>query len=181
MPDPLSKEHRSWLMSRIRSEDTKPEWILRCALHRLGFRFRLRDKQIPGRPDLVFPKYGAVIFVHGCFWHRHRRCKLASTPKTNAAFWEEKFARNVARDRRNRADLKKLGWRVLVVWECELLKKTVETVGKVAEWLREEDEPQPKKRKGVRYDESSVDRRAILSLAEEKVEYRLSKGRAKPE
>ncbi len=180
MPDPLSKEHRSWLMSRIRGGDTKPEWVLRCALHRLGFRFRLRDKRLPGRPDLVLPKYGSVLFVHGCFWHRHRRCRLASMPKTNEAFWEEKFARNVARDRRNRAELKKLGWRVRVVWECELLKETVETVVAAAEWLREEDGPKPERKRG-RYDGSSVDRRAILSLAHEKVEYRLSKGRTKPE
>lgn len=172
-------------MSRIRSEDTKPEWILRCALHRLGFRFRLRDKRIPGRPDLVFPKYGAAMFVHGCLWHRHRKCRQASTPKTNSAFWEEKFARNVARDRRNRAELKKLGWRVRVVWECELLKDTAATVVAAAEWLREEGpatRPQgrAKRKQQARYDESSVDRRAILSLAEEKVEYRLSKGRPKP-
>ncbi len=168
-------------MSRIRSEDTKPEWVLRCALHRLGFRFRLRDRKLPGRPDLVLPKYRAAIFVHGCFWHQHRKCREASVPKTNTAFWEEKFARNIARDRRNRTELKKLGWRVRVVWECELLKDTVATVAAAAEWLREEETAKPKKRKRVRYDESSVDRRAILLLAEEKVEYRLSKGRPKPE
>lgn len=181
MPDPLTTEQRSWLMSRIRSEDTKPEWVLRCALHRLGFRFRLRDKRLPGRPDLVFPKHGAVVFVHGCFWHRHGKCREASLPKTNTAFWQGKFERNVARDLRNRAELRKLGWRVRIVWECELLQHTVATVTRTARWLREEEDPKPTRRGSVRYDESSLDRRALLAVAEEKVEYRLSKGRAKPE
>jgi DNA mismatch endonuclease, patch repair protein len=174
MADSLSPEHRSWLMSRIRSEDTKPEWVLRSGLHRLGFRFRLRDKQIPGRPDLVFPKYGAVVFVHGCFWHRHRKCRSASVPKSNAAFWKEKFARNLARDRRNRRELRKLGWRVLVVWECELMKDTVAAIEKTAAWLREEDV------KHRLYDNSPLDRRTLLTVAEGRVGYRLSKGRTKP-
>lgn len=194
MADSISPEHRSWLMSRIRSEDTKPEWVLRSGLHRLGFRFRLRDKRIPGRPDLVLPKYRAVVFVHGCFWHRHRRCRAASVPKTNAAFWEEKFARNVARDRRNRSDLRKLGWRVLVVWECELMKDTVATIEKAAGWLREADsaaealgtmakakaKARSKRKSAARYDDPPLDRRVLLTVAEEKVGYRLSKGRRRP-
>jgi len=178
MTDSLSPEHRSWLMSRIRSEDTKPEWVLRSGLHRLGFRFRLRDRRIPGRPDLVFPKYGAVVFVHGCFWHQYCKCRSASVPKTNTAFWEEKFARNVARDRRNRAELKKLGWRVLVVWECELMNDTVATIEKTAAWLRDDDSAVwTQKTKKVRYDSSPLDRQTLIAVAEAKVEYRLSKGR----
>lgn len=168
-------------MSRIRSEDTKPEWVLRSGLHRLGFRFRLRDKRIPGRPDLVFPKFGAVVFVHGCFWHQHRKCRAASVPKSNTAFWEEKFARNLARDRRIRTELKKLGWRVLVVWECELMKDTVATVEKTAAWLRDDGPARLKsQRKPIRYDDSPLDRRSLISLAEARVEYRLSQGRRKP-
>lgn len=165
-------------MSRIRSEDTKPEWVLRSGLHRLGFRFRLRDKSLPGRPDLVFAKYGAVVFVHGCFWHRHRNCRSASVPKSNAAFWQEKFDRNVARDRRNRRQLGKLGWRVRVVWECELMKNTVATVEKTAAWLRQT--PPAAKRGGARYEDSPLDCKTLLAVAEEKVEYRLGKGRQRP-
>jgi len=107
-------------MSRIRSRDTKPEIALRKSLHRLGFRFRLHGHRLPGKPDIVLPRYRTVIFVHGCFWHRHEGCKVATTPKSNTDFWLEKFDRNVARDARNAEELAKAGWRVLVVWECDL-------------------------------------------------------------
>jgi len=89
-------------------------------MHALGFRFRLHSKGLPGKPDIVLPRYKTVIFVHGCFWHRHRGCKVATTPKTNTEFWVEKFDRNVVRDERTREQLEGLGWRVIVVWECEL-------------------------------------------------------------
>jgi len=106
-------------MSRIGSKNTKPELIVRSILHRLGYRFSLRRK-LPGRPDIVMPKYQLVIFVHGCFWHQHKRCPAGRVPKSNVAFWEEKFAKNKKRDAKVKRTLKKDGWRVHVVWECEL-------------------------------------------------------------
>lgn len=118
--DRLTTQHRSWNMSRIRGRDTRPEREVRSLLHRLGFRFRLHPRSLPGRPDVVLPKYGTVVLVHGCFWHRHARCPLAYIPKTRTQFWSQKFDVNVARDRRVVSTLRSLGWRVLVVWECEL-------------------------------------------------------------
>jgi DNA mismatch endonuclease (patch repair protein) len=107
-------------MSRIRGRDTAPELALRRALHRRGLRYRLHDAKLPGRPDIVFPSRRAVVFVHGCFWHRHDGCRIATTPKSNTAFWQAKFDRNVERDLRNCERLGELGWTVIVVWECEL-------------------------------------------------------------
>lgn len=118
--DTISKTRRSWNMSRIRGKDTSPEIAVRSSLHRLGFRFRLHVGDLPGRPDIVLSGFGTVIFVHGCFWHRHKGCRYAYTPKTQTSFWEAKFAANVARDSANKKALKKLGWRVLTVWECEI-------------------------------------------------------------
>lgn len=118
--DIMSKEKRSWIMSRIRDKNTKPERRIRSLLHDLGYRFRLHRKDLPGRPDIVLPKYQTVIFVHGCFWHRHRGCKYAYKPKSRVEFWKKKFHQNVERDRRKTKELKKLGWHVGVVWECEL-------------------------------------------------------------
>ena len=106
-------------MSRVRSRDTKPEMIVRRIAHGLGFRFRLHRKDLPGSPDIVFPQHRAVIMVHGCFWHRHPGCKYASTPTTHEEYWENKFRGNVVRDRRNETALRDLGWRVMVIWECE--------------------------------------------------------------
>jgi len=123
MADTLTKAERSALMSRIRGTNTKPEVFVRSALHRAGFRFRLHSRALPGRPDIVLPKHRTVIFVHGCFWHRHG-CSLASEPSSRKAFWREKFARNVARDKRTAAALRRAGWRVLTVWECTLRSKT---------------------------------------------------------
>lgn len=107
-------------MGLIKSEDTKPELVLRSELHRRGLRFRLGGASLPGRPDLVFPKYRSVVFVHGCFWHRHKNCRVASTPKSNTEFWIAKFNRNVARDIEVSKKLEVLGWQVIVVWECDL-------------------------------------------------------------
>ena len=118
--DTLSKAERSWNMAKIRGKDTGPERAVRSLLHRAGYRFRLHVKDLPGKPDIVLPKYHAVIFVHGCFWHRHRNCKMASIPKTHRKFWADKFARNVANDRKHLRQLRRLGWKVLVVWECQL-------------------------------------------------------------
>jgi DNA mismatch endonuclease (patch repair protein) len=114
------KNKRSEVMSKIRGKDTKPELTLRSALHRLGFRFRIHRKDLPGKPDIVLTKYQTVIFVHGCFWHFHQQCRAGRVPSSNSVFWKEKFDRNTARDLRNYKALEKLGWRVLVVWECEI-------------------------------------------------------------
>ena len=106
-------------MRRVRAADTKPELCVRRMAHALGFRFRLHRRDLPGTPDLVFPSSRKVIFVHGCFWHRHRGCSRTTTPKTRTSFWQEKFAANVARDVACVQELEERGWEVLVVWECE--------------------------------------------------------------
>ena len=110
---------RSWLMSRVRGKNTSPELRVRSAIHRRGFRFRLHSGQLPGTPDIVFPSRRIAIFVHGCFWHRHRDCSKASTPRTRRGFWREKFDQNVKRDRNVQRALRKLGWKVITVWECQ--------------------------------------------------------------
>ena len=117
--DKLTPERRSWNMSRIRSRDTGPELKVRSLLHGLGFRFRLHLKHLPGKPDIVLPKYKTVVFVHGCYWHSHG-CKDSGIPKTNSDFWIEKLNANRARDVATRQRLEQLGWNVCVVWECEL-------------------------------------------------------------
>ena len=117
--DLLTSEQRSRLMSRVKSKDTRPELLVRRLVHSKGFRYRLHRVDLPGHPDLVFAKKRQIIFVHGCFWHRHKGCKLASTPKTRIDFWEKKFSSNLSRDERVRNELMSLGWKVLVVWECE--------------------------------------------------------------
>lgn len=111
-------------MSRIRGGDTTPEKAVRSALHRMGYRFRLRVRELPGSPDIVLPRYRTVIFVHGCFWHRHPRCSFAYTPKSRVEFWQDKFEANVARDRRTSRSLRARGWRVIVVWECQTREPT---------------------------------------------------------
>jgi len=107
-------------MSRIRSKDTKPEKVVRSILHRAGYRFRLHVSTLPGKPDIVLPKYKTVIFVHGCFWHRHPNCKYAYSPKSRVAFWQVKFEQNVARHETVTNELDSIGWNVIVVWECEV-------------------------------------------------------------
>jgi len=120
MTDKISKNKRSWNMSRIRGRDTKPELVVRSLLHRCGYRFSLRRKNLPGKPDIVMPKYKTVIFVNGCFWHRHKGCRYAYKPKSRREFWARKFQENMARDRRVSIALRKMGWHVLVIWECEV-------------------------------------------------------------
>lgn len=132
--DKISKEERSRNMSRVRSRDTKPEVKIRSLLHRLGFRFRLCDKSLPGKLDIVLKKYKTVIFVNGCFWHHHENCPKSKLPKTNKEFWEKKINSNVARDRKNKEKLAAQGWRVLVFWECEL-KRFSENPQKLKELL----------------------------------------------
>ncbi|MBR6060419.1 MAG: very short patch repair endonuclease [Lentisphaeria bacterium] len=121
--DTLTPEQRSATMSKIRSKNTKPEIVVRHHLHALGFRYRLHSSKLPGHPDIVLPKWHTVIFVNGCFWHRHEGCKVATMPKSNVEFWTKKFKRNVARDQKEHADLEAAGWRVIVVWECEIKKR----------------------------------------------------------
>ncbi len=119
MADRITPERRSWNMSRIRGRNTGPELQVRSLLHRLGYRFSLTRTDLPGKPDIVLPRWRTIIFVHGCFWHRHKRCSNSVLPKTRPEFWVAKLESNVERDRTNAAALRKLGWRVLVVGECE--------------------------------------------------------------
>jgi DNA mismatch endonuclease, patch repair protein len=125
MADIVDRATRSRMMSGIRGKHTKPERIVRSFLHRQGLRFRLHDRSLPGRPDLVLKKHKAVINVHGCFWHQHKGCRFAYTPASNPAFWRDKLAGNVERDRKNDTRLRVLGWRVLTIWECEVGNPTL--------------------------------------------------------
>lgn len=118
--DIYDKAKRSWNMSRIKGKDTKPELLVRSWLHRHGFRFRLHVKSLPGTPDIVLPKYRTVIEVRGCYWHRHPGCKFAYTPKSNLDFWNAKFSENMKRDVSTDKTLNELGWRVIIIWECEV-------------------------------------------------------------
>lgn len=124
MTDVLTPEQRRRCMSAIRSVDTEPELAVRSIAHRLGYRFRLHRKDLPGTPDLVFPSRRKVVEVRGCFWHQHPRCRFATRPSTRADFWAEKFAQNKKRDARNLRQLRKLGWQTLVIWECQTKDKT---------------------------------------------------------
>lgn len=123
----MTPTQRHDCMSRIRSRNTTPERVVRSELWHQGFRFRLNDKRLPGTPDLVLPKYRAVIFINGCFWHGHRGCPKYVVPKSNTGFWQEKVSRNIARDELNAQRLDTLAWTVIIVWECELAKKTLPT------------------------------------------------------
>lgn len=137
MADRLSPVQRSRNMARIRGADTRPERALRSALHRLGFRYRLHQSDLPGRPDLVLRRYSAVIFVHGCFWHRHPGCPFATVPKTRPEFWERKLNTNVIRDRKQIDALRRQHWRVMVVWECALRRGALDsTMRSVGRWLK---------------------------------------------
>ena len=119
MTDVFSSNKRSWIMSRIRGKGTKPELFIRSFVHRAGYRFRLHKKNLPGKPDLVFPARKKVIFVHGCFWHGHNCQRGNRLPKTNSQYWINKIKKNIDRFAKQKKDLKKLGWKLLVIWECE--------------------------------------------------------------
>ena len=135
MSDHVDRETRSAIMSRVRSKDTTPEIQVRKALHRAGFRFRLHRTNLPGKPDLVFPRYRLALFVHGCFWHRHG-CKRTTMPKTNREFWTQKFCRTMERDQRVAAELEELGWATTVIWECQLetgINRLIETLTRISQ------------------------------------------------
>ena len=140
MTDTVSPAKRSQMMSLIRSKDTKPELVIRKGLHRLGFRYRLHNNKLPGSPDLVFSKYNAICFIHGCFWHGHEDCNLYRLPKSRVAFWRDKIQNNKERDKRNIDYLLANGWRVCIIWECSIKGKTRldidELITIVANWIK---------------------------------------------
>lgn len=147
MADRLSKEERSELMSHIRSVNTKPEVALRRALWRRGFRYRVNVKNLPGSPDIVLPKHRTVVFVHGCFWHAHKGCKIYHLPQTNSEFWLAKVTRNQERDQEVWRQLEAKGWSVVIVWECELVKAKFDgTVERVASEIIEDGDLYRKRR-----------------------------------
>lgn len=135
MSDKLTPEKRSWNMSRIKGKNTKIEVEVRKYLFSKGYRFRKNDRRYPGKPDIVLPKYHVAIFVHGCFWHRHEGCKDVTTPKTRTEFWLEKFDKNVKNDQIKQEKLRELGWKVIVIWECELKRSFQETMDKLEKEL----------------------------------------------
>jgi len=128
MVDVLTPEQRRKNMSRIRGKNTRPEVELRSMLHKAGFRFRLHYKKLPGKPDIVLPRFRTAVFVHGCFWHRHQGCRFASNPKTRPDFWKKKFQETVERDARNAQLISASGWQVVTIWECELKKNPEEAL-----------------------------------------------------
>lgn len=127
MADVVDAATRSRMMSGIRGKDTRPELIVRSFLHRAGLRFRLHGK-LPGTPDLVLRKYRTVVFVHGCYWHRHKGCRYTTTPASNVAFWQEKFESNVKRDAQAKKTLRKLGWQVRVIWACQIQERNLQNL-----------------------------------------------------
>lgn len=131
MTDTLTRQERSERMSRIRGKDSVSEMRLRRLIHGMGYRYRLHVRSLPGTPDLVFPARKAVIFMHGCFWHRHQGCRLARMPKSKVALWQEKLEANKLRDEENMGRLNELGWRVLVIWECQMQEKDLNEVSNV--------------------------------------------------
>ncbi len=137
MPDVVDKQTRSRMMSGIRGKNTRPELLVRHELHRRGFRYRLHVRGMPGVPDLVLPKYHAVVFVHGCYWHRHPGCRYTTTPGTNLEFWIPKFHRTVEHDREVIAKLRDQNWRIATVWECVTRREPIEEIGEtLGSWLR---------------------------------------------
>jgi len=137
MADTLTKEKRSWNMSRIRGKDTQVEVKVRKYLFSKGFRYRKNVTDLPGKPDIVLPKYKTVVFIHGCFWHRHPGCKYSYTPKSNIEFWEKKFSANIKNDDIKRKQLEDDGWRVIVLWECDVERRFEQTMEKLVSELLE--------------------------------------------
>ncbi len=136
MSDSISPEHRSWNMSQIHGKDTSIEVKVRKYLFSQGFRFRKNVKNMPGKPDIVLPKYKSVVFIQGCFWHRHEGCKRATFPKSNTEYWQKKFDRNTANDRHHNEELRNMGWNVITIWECEINNNYSETVKLLVDRIR---------------------------------------------
>jgi DNA mismatch endonuclease, patch repair protein len=138
MTDFMTPKQRSQTMSKVRGYNTEPEKFIRSRLHTQGFRFRINNSSLPGKPDIVLKKYNAIIFIHGCFWHNHKGCKKSKLPDTRHEFWRKKITDTVRRDQRNISDLSKLGWRIATVWECRTQKKDVldQTTKKLSKWLK---------------------------------------------
>jgi len=166
MSDPLTPEQRSWTMSRVRSKNTKPELIVRSMLHRCGYRFRVNREDLPGKPDIVLRKYRTAIFVHGCFWHRHPGCKHATMPATRMEYWRAKFDRNVQRDGRNLRLLRKAGWRVIVVWECQVMRNPRAVLQRIIRLLGNQ--------RGTHFYKLPP-KRELLKAAERRLRYSLAK------
>jgi len=165
--DIWDKKKRSEVMSKIHSKNTKPELTLRKALFARGFRFRVNYAKLPGKPDIVLPKYQTVIFVNGCFWHHHEGCKYAYTPKTNTKFWIDKISLNVERDKLNKQKLFDLGWKVLTIWECEI--RHIHDIMPLIDRITADLLAQNSQKKTVKlYDQSENE---MLSAAESMVEY----------
>ena len=166
MGDKLNAFQRSHCMSCIRGKDTKPELLVRKRLHARGFRFRLQDRKLPGRPDIVLPKYGVAIMVNGCFWHGHKGCRYATKPKSNIEFWETKIARNKHRDEVTYAHLEALGWTVIIVWECELRgkEKAEARIQTLAEEIRSAGELKKQKEARRRLSRAAAKRERELLL-----------------
>jgi len=163
MVDTLTKEHRSWVMGRVRGKNTKPEIMVRSILHRMGYRFRINRRDLPGNPDIVLPKYKTCVFVHGCFWHRHKGCGEARMPKTRKRYWREKFEGNIARDKRNVRKLRKNGWSVLTVWSCQVKKNPLKVARHLERHLRGG--------KGQKTEYSIPSGRQLLKAAEKRADY----------
>ena len=153
-------------MSRIRSRHTKPEVIVRSLLHRSGYRFKINDSKLPGRPDIVLPKYKTVIFVHGCFWHRHENCSKATTPSTNKEYWTKKFRNNVSRDNKVKKELEKLKWRVIIIWECEITNDPLSVLNEIVRTLEKDVS---------KVYSIDLDRNKILKLAEKRSKYLINR------
>ncbi len=141
MADKLTREKRSWNMSRIRGKDTEIEVKVRKYLFSQGFRFRKNVADMPGKPDIVLPKYKTVIFIHGCYWHRHAGCKNCTTPSTNREFWLDKFEKNIKNDSKHQQELETAGWKVLILWECEIEEDFDHLMGNLAAELRHTTQP----------------------------------------
>ena len=171
MPDKLSPEQRRRCMSRIRGKDTKPEILVRKGLFARGFRFRVQDRRLPGKPDIVLPKYRVAILVNGCFWHGHKGCRYATRPKSNIEFWDAKIARNRHRDEVTAAHLEALGWTVITVWECELRssEKAKEGLDDLAEKIRKAGESRIMTDKQRSLDRAAAKRERKKMLERQKV------------
>lgn len=157
--DVFSMKERSRIMARVHSKDTLPELIVRSKLHRLGFRFVLSPDYLPGKPDIVLPRFRKLIFVHGCFWHQHKGCKASERPSSNLEYWNKKLERNIKRDKRNVNDLKRAGWDVLVLWECQV-RNNDSLEGRLEKFMRSASAHPPLRRKdikGGRYEKQKTD------------------------